>query len=983
MKYKGKYCSYWNNNFKNQWLKMKISTLLLFIVLLPLSANTLSQTINFDKEFKGSTFSEFMEFVEQKTDYKFFLSNSEVDVDKQVVESIGEITVEKAIGVVLTELQLDYKITDENLILIVGNTNSEGVQQQDQKITGIVSEESGAPIPGVSVVVKGTTNGTITDLDGKYYLDAPKGTTLVFTFIGMVSQEVVVDNDVVNVTLQSDVIGLEEVIAIGYGTIKTADVTSSVSTVKSEEFTAGSVQDAGQLIQGKVAGLTLNTTSGDPTASTSISLRGNTTLFGTSTSPLVLVDGIPSDMGTVAPEDIESIDILKDGSAAAIYGTRGTNGVIIITTKRASGDYSSHVEYSGYVTTQAISNSLDMLSAADYRQQIADGIRAQSDDLGANTDWQDEITQAPVNHVHNLTFRGGNSTTNYLATINYRDIDGIFLDSYSEKLTARADINHSMFDGLLSVNLGMLTKTVKEFGFNGYTYRQAIIYNPTSPIKDENGVWVEQPGAFNYDNPVARIEESDGETSTNLSRFNGSLNLKPVSGLNIKGVFSFSKWNSTYGYYETSKHISTVRGSLNGYATNNAVENVEKLLDITAEYKTNIGEHNFTVLGGYSYQDFVGRSFYVNNNDFPTDMFGYNNIGIGTGIKEGSTSWGIGSGKTKTNLIGFFGRLNYNYKNRYLLMASVRHEAASQLYGTKDPWGTFPSISVGWRITEEPFMSGVEFLDNLKLRAGYGVTGTQPSNLFLGVATLGYGEYFYNDGKWIQTLAPARNSNEYLRWEEKKETNIGLDFGLFNNRITGTVDYYNRRIDGLLYDYAVPTPPNLVSTTRANAGEMENEGIEVLLSGTPVKNSDFEWNTGITFSTNSNKLISLSSDEYEATTDYFTTGGTGEPIQTFTHRVDVGGPIGNFYGFKVVDVDSDGKWIYEDAAGNEVPYDEFEHSFENKKVLGNGIPKFQAGWQNNFKYKNWDLSVTMRGAFDYQILNFERMYLENTKNCAI
>ncbi len=977
MKSKGEYYSLRDNTWKNLCLKMKITTLFLFIALLPLSANTLSQTINFDREFNGRNFNDFIQFVEEKTDYKFFLSNSEVDVNQGISTVIGTKTVRDAVDIVLTDLHLDYKITDERLILVVGE--KEVFQQQEQKTTGVVSDEAGMPIPGVSVIVKGTTNGTITDIDGKYSISAPTGSTLVFSFIGMMSQEVMVDQGVINVTMQSDVIGLDEVIAIGYGTIKSADVTSSVSTVKAEEFTAGSVQDAGQLIQGKVAGLTLNTTSGDPTASTSISLRGNTTLFGTSTNPLVLVDGIPSDMSTVAPEDIESIDILKDGSAAAIYGTRGTNGVIIITTKRASGEYKSHVEYSGYVTTQTIANKLDMLTASDYRSQIADGTRAASDDLGASTDWLDQITQTPVNHVHNLTFRGGDEQTNYLATINYRDIDGIFLESYSERLTARADVNHNMFDGLLSFNLGLLTKTEKYNGFNGYTYRQALIYNPTSPIKDEDGVWVEQPGAFNYDNPLARIKESNGESSTNLTRFTGNITLKPVTGLSIKAIFSYSKWNRTIGYYETSGHISTVRAGVNGYAENSANENVEKLMDITAEYKKNIGEHNFTLLGGYSYQDFVGRDFWIHNNDFPTDLFGYNNIGIGTGIKNGSTVWGIGSGKSKTNLIGFLGRMNYNYKNRYLLMASVRHEAASQLYGTKEPWGTFPSVSLGWRITEEPFMQGVTVLNNLKFRLGYGVTGTQPSDLFLGVGTLAFGSPFYNNGEWIQTLSPGRNSNEYLRWEEKKETNIGIDFGLFNNRITGSIDNYKRTIDGLLYDYAVPTPPNLVNTTRANAGKMENTGLEIMIGGTPVKNSDFEWNTNITFSTNSNKLVSLSNELYETTSDYFTTGGTGEPIQTFTHRVDIGGEIGNFYGFKVIDIDDDGKWIYEDAEGNAVNYDDFDHSFENKKELGNGIPNFYAGWQNNLRYKNWDLSITMRGAFDYQILNFERMYLENTK----
>ena len=516
-------------------------------------------------------------------------------------------------------------------------------------------------------------------------------------------------------------------------------------------------------------------------------------------------------------------------------------------------------------------------------------------------------------------------------------------------------------------------------GFNGYTYRQAVIYNPTSPVKDENGVWMEQPGAFNYDNPLARLEESDGQSSTNLNRVNGTITLKPLSGLTLKSMFSYSKWNLTGGYYETRNHISTVRAGLNGYASDNTAENAEKLMELTAEYKKSIADHNFTILGGYGWQDFIGRSFFVNNNDFQTDQFGYNNIGLGIGIKEGSTAWGIGSGKTETNLISFFSRFNYDYKNRYLFMASIRHEAASQLYGTNNPWGTFPAVSLGWRITEEPFMDNVHFVDDLKFRVGYGVTGTQPNQIFLGVATLAYGSPFYNNGRWIQTLTPGRNPNPYLRWEEKKETNVGLDFALLENRLSGSMDLYKRKIDGLLYDYAVPTPPNLVSTTRANAGVMENKGLEILVNAIPIKAKDFDWNTTLTFSTNQNKLITLSNELYQVTSDYFTTGYTGEPIQTFTHRVDIGGEIGNFYGFKVIDVDNTGKWIYEDADGNAVNYNDFDHSFENKKLLGNGIPKFLASWNNTFRYKDLDFSVTMRGAFKFQILNFERMYLENTK----
>ncbi len=972
-----------------QWRKlllmMKFVWIFILAGLLTANAESYSQTARFDLKVQNVSLKSLLNEIEEKTEFYFFYKNEEVEEVKDISVEANQTTILEVLNDVLIDRGFKYEVHDRYILIQQEGNNAsfDELTQQQKTITGRVTDESGESLPGVTVVIKGTTQGTITDADGKYILqNVVPGNVLQFSFVGMRTFEAEIGSQsTLDVTMQVDAIGIEEVVAIGYGTLKKVDVTSAVASVKSEDFVKGGVKDVGQLIQGKVAGLTITSSSGDPLSNTQISLRGNTTLFGTSSSPLILIDGVPGDFNAVAPEDIESIDVLKDGSAAAIYGTRGTNGVILITTKRASGDYSSTVEYTGYMSTQVISNQLNMLSAADYRQQISDGIRDASDDLGASTNWLDEITQTPMSHVHNLTFRGGNSTTNYLATVNYNDTEGIFLKTDKRTFTARTDINHTMFDGLVKVNLGLLSRNIyhSNVSSTNYTYRQTLIYNPTAPIKTADGGWYENPGAFNYDNPVARIKESDGDDRSQWSRLNATVVINPFEGMTLKSLVSYSKYNSRGSYYETKNHISTVRAGLNGYASNSSSESIDRLVELTAEYVKVIGENRFTVLGGYSYQDNDWHNMYMTNQDFPTDLFGADQIQLGTGIIEGGTSSGIGSSRNKTNLIGFFGRLNYNYKNRYLLMASLRHEAASQLFGTENPWGTFPSVSLGWRISEESFMKDVSFVNDLKVRAGYGVTGTQPSDLFLGVATIGYSGVVYSNGKWMKTLAPTRNPNPYLRWEEKKETNIGLDFVIANNRVSGNLDFYNRTIDGLLYDYTVPVPPNLVTTTRANVGKMENKGVEALLNIVAVRKKDFEWMTSLNFSTNSNKLVSLSNDLYQATQEYFTTGGTGEPIQTFTHRVDVGEKIGNFYGFKVIDVDDNGKWIYEDAEGNAVPYDEFSHAFEDKKELGNGLPKLYAGWNNSIRYKNFDFSMTMRGAFGYQILNFERMYLENTK----
>jgi TonB-linked SusC/RagA family outer membrane protein len=971
-------------------LFMKLTlALLLMAIIQSFAINSYSQTTALSLDRQNATVESVLQEIESQTEFKFLYSPSVVDEARKVDIQVSDSKIDAVLDKLFNGTNVAYSINDRQIVLTQKGKDALPTDQPQLKVSGKITDTSGNALPGVTVVVKGTTTGTISDVNGDYSINnLSNSDRLIFSFVGYKTQEVAVTRKTIDVVLADDAIGIEEVVAIGYGVMKKADVTSAVSSVKSENFVKGSVKDIGQLIQGKVAGLTITSSSGDPLSNTAISLRGNTTLFGTSSNPLILIDGVPGDFNAVAPEDIESIDVLKDGSAAAIYGTRGTNGVILIATKRASGNYSATIEYNGYSSTQTIARKLEMLTAEDYRQQIEQGIRAVSDDLGATTDWLDEITQTPISQVHNFTVRGGNSNTNYLATLNYNNTEGIFQKTEKQTFNVRTDVNHTLFDGLIKLNLGLISRNIKNpnVSSTGYTYRQSIIYNPTTPIKNEDGSWFEDLGAFNYDNPVARIAESDGEFKSQWSRVNGTVIINPIEGLNLKGLVSYSKYNDYSGYYETQNHISTKRSGLNGYAALSSAESIDRLLELTAEYSKAINDHRFTLLGGYSYQDNDWHNMSMSNQEFPTDLFGYNNIDLGTGILEGGTASGIASSRHKTNLMSFFGRLNYSYKNRYLLMASMRTEAASQLYGTKDPWGSFPAMSLGWRIKEESFLKNVAFINDLKIRAGYGITGTQPSNLFLGVGTIGYTSSFYTNGVWGKILEPTRNPNPYLRWEEKKETNVGLDFAIAQNRVSGSVDYYIRTIDGLLYDYAVPVPPNQVNTTRANVGVMSNKGIEVLLNFIPVKTTDFEWNSSINFSTNSNKLVSLSNDLYQATQDYFTTGYTGEPIQTFTHRVDIGDKIGNFYGFKVVDITTDetdkknfGKWVYEDKDGNPVLYSNFKHAFEDKQVLGNGLPKFYAGWNNAIRFKNFDFSVTMRGAFGYQILNFERMYLENTK----
>lgn len=851
-----------------------------------------------------------------------------------------------------------------------------------QKVTGKVKDSSGEPVIGASVVVKGNnTMGTITDFDGNFMLDVPAKSVLVISYIGYVTQEVpTAGKNSLEIVLKEDTKTLDEVVVIGYGTQRKGDVTSSVASVKADNFVKGAVKDVGQLIQGKVAGLAITNPNGDPTGSTQIRLRGTNTIGGANTAPLVLIDGIPGELGTVAPEDVESVDVLKDGSAAAIYGTRGTNGVILITTKQAKGVDINQVEYNGYVSTSLIAKKLDMLNADEFRTLYPD------QDHGADTDWIDEISRTPVSHVHNLSLMGGNSKTNYIANLNYASRQGIMKKSDFESFQGRIEVTHRMFDDKLKLKFGLFGKknqmesTTSGGSFRGWVYGQATRRNPTGPVRNEDGTWNENVSKFEYENPLALLYEAEGNVKKTQLRYNGNIVYNPIKDLTLSAVFSYIRDNMNRGYGETLNHISALRDGLAGWSSVGAYTKMEKLMELTAQYNKEIGAHKFSVLGGYSYNETDFEELWIDNYGFQDDYFGgWHNIGIGSALKDGKAN--IGSKKTPTNLIGFFGRATYSFKNRYLLMGALRYEGASQLWGTDNAWGLFPSISVGWRITEEAFMKNQKIFDDLKLRVGYGVTGSQPKDPFLGVAMLKYGSYAFVNGNWVQTIVPASNPNPDLKWEEKKETNIGLDFVSWGGRLSGSIDYYNRDVDGLIYEYGVPTPPNLYNKTMANGGTMRNRGVEVLVTVVPVQNKDFEWSTTGTFSLNSNKLISLSGSIFKSDYDYFNTGTVEYSGQVAdSHRVQVGESIGNFYGFKVVDVDSEGRWIYEDRNGELVNYKDFTHAPEDKHVIGNGLPKWYAGWNNTLRYKNFDLNVTMRGAFGFQIINGGRMNYENVKN---
>lgn len=874
-------------------------------------------------------------------------------------------------------------------------TLSQSVQQETATIKGRVVDDKGEGLIGVSILEKGTSNGTISSADGSYTLKL-KGSksVLVFSYIGSKTQEIAAGTGkTINVTLQEDSKLVDEVVVIGYGTQRKGDVTSSVASVKSEDFSKGFIRDASDLVKGKVAGLNVSNGSGDPSSQATIMLRGISSLKG-GTDPLILIDGIPGGLATVAPENIESVDVLKDASAAAIYGTRGANGVILITTKGGKRNQKPEVTFTTYLAASSFGKKADFLNAGDIRSLLAQGVKLPFVDEGTTTNWLDEITRTALSQNYNVSLRGGQENSNYSANVSYINKDGVFNRTNDNQLKASFDLNQYFLKDLFKINFNMLKgiENINAVGssssFNTNTYRQALIRNPTAPIKDANGNWVET-SRFQYYNPVAMVEETDGAFKKEYTRLTSNLTVRPFNGFEGNIMLSTRSKSEMDDYYETQKNYSTTNGGKNGVASKSSSIGRTDELEITAKYNATLGLHKFSALGGYSYSYDVNENMYATNYNFPSNSYTYNNLQQGYALKDGNAD--MRSDKYDSKLIGFFGRVSYGYDDRYNILASIRREGSSK-FGTNKKWATFPSVSLGWNINKEAFMKDISFVDNLKLRTGYGVTGVIPSDPYQSQTLYKYdNNYFQNNGTWIKGLIPASNPNPNLQWETSAELNIGLDFGFLKNRISGSVDVYSKKTSNLLWDYDVPTPPNLYNKTLANVGSLRNQGIEIALSIIPVKVKNFEWKSNITLSHNENKLLSLSNDLYDIKGNYINNGNAGDPISMSTHRLEVGQSIGNFWGLKSVGITyngdqfgtdgsktkPEGRWVIETPKGDQVVLNETMYNDQNKQYLGNGIPKFNMGWANTFRYKNFDLSMVINGAFGFQILNFQRMFYEN------
>lgn len=841
-------------------------------------------------------------------------------------------------------------------------------------ITGNVTDETGEPVIGAYITLESDKSvGTITDFDGNYEISVPANSKLIFTYTGYEDQTVsVAGKSSVDVILRESTSLLEEVVAVGYGSQKAKEITSSVASVKSENFNTGVKGSPVGLIQGKVAGLTItNTAGGDPTnTGLNVQIRGTSTLdAGSGSTPLYIVDGVPvSNIDNLSPDDIASMDVLKDGSSAAIYGTRGTNGVILITTKRGSSSETTECgttsfEYSGYVSLAHKTGSDGMTTVKDYvgMNDWTNGL-FQPVNHGSYNDYAAMISrEVPVVTNHNFAITGATKKFSYRASVNYKYAEGI--TNKRNEINAKFSANQKALNGWLDLQY--------DFSYMHYRndkdwaqYDMCATLNPTYPVYDKSTksgfYYVEASGFSNPIEPfVLNSEYGDGNFFRGSVR--ATINILPVQGLKIN-AFAAMEEGDNYNYKYNSLNF-TVSADDAGKATRYQSRDMNLLFEGTVDYAKQWGNHSLALVGGFSYQQFTTDNSTMENAGFATDDIMYYKMQDGD---AGKAKMNVSSYRGFNALASAFARANYNYKEKYLLSASIRAEGSSR-FGKNNRWGWFPAASAGWRISGEDFMKDAKGVDDLKLRFGFGITGNNVGQNLASKELLGTGGTFWYNGAWRRTYNVTQNANPDLKWERKFEYNLGIDFAFLNRRLYGSLDLYMRNTKDLLYWYDVPVPPYQFNKLLANAGEITAKGIELALTGVPVKTNNWIWSSTWTMAFDNSKIVSLSDPSKGLNYTEVSSGGVGGNglNSTTTQIIREGENIGIFYGYKVKEV-VDHKLVYQDLDGDG------KITEGDKTIIGKAQPLFTYGWNNTVKYKWFDLTIFFRGMVGNKILNVTR-----------
>lgn len=855
------------------------------------------------------------------------------------------------------------------------------ISMAQTRVSGTVVDSQGLPLPGASVVEVGVSpiNGTVTDADGNFVLNVKPSATLEVSFIGYSTTTIAAQSGPMLIMLSEDTNFLNESVVVGYGTMSRKDITSSITTVKSEDLNRGVFTDAANMLQGKVAGLVVTTT-GDPNGGSSITLRGASSLRSGAMSPYYVVDGIPGiDISMVAPDDIESIDVLRDATATAIYGSKAANGVIIVTTKKGKkGGETVNVGYNGYVALDNILKTYDVCTADELRQYAQkNGVTLK--DGGASTDWQKEVLRTAVSHNHNVSINGGTKNSTYMTSVNYIDRQGVVKSTQMQRLNVRSLVSTKVLKEHLELAAGLNMMYAKHQGVptgnEGASVLDAMNYfSPTNAVKNADGSWTTGSGSKNY-NPLALMAEDTSENIVKRNQFLAKATLNIIDGLSWNANYSFNNYQNVYSSYDTRNSQLEGIGNKNGLANRSTYFDKEHIFETYGNYDAEFGKSKLSLMAGYSWEEKkIGDGFGLSVEGYYNDDLKWYNLSYA------STILGINSVQSgyvqNIRNISFYGRVGYSYDSRYLFQATIRRDGSS-VFGENNRWGTFPSVSAAWNIAEEEFMEEQDIFEQLKLRVGYGISGNAMGfDPYSSVVTYGATGIFEYDGHQYRTYGATKNANPDLKWESTAMLNVGLDYSLLKGRISGSIEFYNKRTNDLIWAYPVSTTQYPFGWIDANVGEINNRGIEFSINATPVQSSNFSWNTTLNLAHNKNTVLRLSNDKY-FTTDF----NQGDPMVAgvsaagYTQRILEGYPLGTFYTYKFAGVQN-GLSVYHKLDENGNPTGEVtpKPTDKDRAVTGCAQPKLTLGWNNDFSYKNWNLSMFFNGVFGTQAYNSARAH---------
>ncbi|HEY4064913.1 MAG TPA: SusC/RagA family TonB-linked outer membrane protein [Puia sp.] len=844
-------------------------------------------------------------------------------------------------------------------------------QQSPGTVKGVVTDENNAPLPGVNVQVKGGHHTVVTDAEGKFSLRVTGPEDIIlFSYVGYTSKEVRAGTEkTIPVILSGKGSQLNDVVVTGYGQTTKKSITGSVASISAEDFNAGVISSPGELLAGKVAGINI-TKSGDPNAQPVVILRGASTLrTGSAQQPLYVIDGIPdASIDLVASSDIATIDVLKDASSTAIYGSRAANGVIMITTRRPKTGQ-SRLAYNAYVAAEQVSKKIDMLTGDQLRQYMIAGGRplvpghsnGAFDDTLVNTDWQKQVQRTGLSHNHNIYFGGNTGTTVFGASINYLNNQGIMKGSSLQRTTLRATVEHRAFNDRLRLGLTILNTSSTANQIPSQVFNSMLEFMPTLNVKEADGTYSsEYPQGG--PNPVGLINNNSNQSRARTTLANAIAEVKILPGLKYTLSLTSQTQDTTTNLYYNS--ISELARGLNGVAASSTDESTKKLVESFFNYDRSFGLHSIRLLGGYSWEeDRLGAGFGVNTRNFSNDQVGANNLAFSNPPANTVTFNGSNIGTLR--LISYYGRVNYAYNDKYLLQASIRNDGSSA-FGANNHWGYFPAVSGGWRLTKERFLEDVTFLDELKLRIGYGVTGNSLGFDPL-ISQLQYGitGRFLSNGQLINAIGVTQNANPDLKWESTATTNIGTDFSFLKGIISGSLDYYIKTTSNLIWSYPVSSTQYPFPSLTTNIGKISNKGIELTLNATPVKTRNFSWRSTLTASHNTNKILSLSNSQFnERSVNTAFLGGKGQSAN-WSQILQVGQPIGAFDIWHYMGKNAKGIGVYESAKGDTTS----SPTTADFHVEGNAQPMLLFGWNNTFTYKQFDLNFFFRAVTGNKILN--------------